>query len=67
MISAMGDHTEPVRKEYDRIAPHYDHRWRPYIDATLLTVLEAVQLSGREKVLDVPCGTGELDQRLISR
>lgn len=63
----MGDHTESARQEYDRIAADYDARWHPYIAATLQAVLEAVEISGREKILDVPCGTGELERRLISR
>jgi ubiquinone/menaquinone biosynthesis C-methylase UbiE len=62
----MADNTLPVRREYDRLAADYDHRWRPYIDATLRTIIEALRLDGREKVLDVPCGTGELEQRLLA-
>ncbi len=53
----------PVK--YDRLASHYDKRWRPYIDATLDAVFEVVDFQGNETVLDVPCGTGELAQRLL--
>lgn len=53
--------------EYDRLAPDYDRRWRPYIDATLRLVVDALSLRGDERVLDVPCGTGELEQRLLAR
>ncbi len=59
--------TNPVRTEYDRLAAHYDRRWQPYIEATLNAVLEAVEFQGDEAVLDVPCGTGELLQRLIAK
>jgi ubiquinone/menaquinone biosynthesis C-methylase UbiE len=59
--------TAPVRSEYDRLAPHYDQRWRPYIDATLRAVLESISLNGREEVLDVACGTGELERLLLER
>lgn len=58
---------EAVRDEYDRIAAEYDRRWRPYLDATLAGVLDAVTLAGDETILDVPCGTGELVQRLLAR
>jgi ubiquinone/menaquinone biosynthesis C-methylase UbiE len=59
--------THAVRQEYDDLAPHYDRRWRPYIDATLDSVMEVLKLQGEEAVLDVPCGTGELTQRLTAR
>ncbi len=52
--------------KYDRIAAHYDKRWRLYIDATLDAVLDVVDFQGNETVLDVPCGTGELAQRLLA-
>lgn len=59
--------SDHVRKEYDRLAPIYDRRWRPYIDATLQAVIEAVRFEGREQVLDVACGTGELERLLLNR
>jgi ubiquinone/menaquinone biosynthesis C-methylase UbiE len=62
----MSHDTNPVLQEFDRIAAEYDRRWRPYIDATMKAVLEAVQFEGHETVLDVPCGTGELERRLLS-
>jgi ubiquinone/menaquinone biosynthesis C-methylase UbiE len=58
--------TESVRKVYDRIAADYDRRWRPYIEVTLARIIEAASFDGREKVLDAPCGTGELEQRLLA-
>jgi len=53
--------------KYDHLATRYDNRWRSYIEATLNAVLQAVDFRGNEAVLDVPCGTGELQRRLIAK
>jgi len=63
----MPSKTEAVRREYDRLAKEYDHRWRPYINATLDAVVSAARLSGNERLLDAPSGTGELERRLLER
>jgi len=52
--------------KYDHLAEQYDRRWRSYLEATLNAVLETVDFQGDEDVLDVPCGTGELEQRLLA-
>jgi ubiquinone/menaquinone biosynthesis C-methylase UbiE len=62
----MAAESNPVRQEYDQLAPHYDRRWRFYIDATLNAVVEGLALCGEEAILDVPCGTGELARRLLA-
>jgi ubiquinone/menaquinone biosynthesis C-methylase UbiE len=62
----MAPDSNPVRHEYDQLAPHYDRRWRFYIDATLDAVIAGLDLRGREAILDVPCGTGELEHRLLA-
>jgi ubiquinone/menaquinone biosynthesis C-methylase UbiE len=56
---------DPVRRSYDDLAPSYDARWRRYIDATLALAMEPVELDGQEQVLDIGCGTGELERRLL--
>jgi len=56
-----------VRNEYNRLASEYDSRWGPYIDATLGAVHKAVEFQGDENVLDVPCGTGELERQLLTK
>jgi ubiquinone/menaquinone biosynthesis C-methylase UbiE len=58
---------DAVQVEYDRLAAFYDRRWRQYIDATLTIVEAVVKCDGHERILDVPCGTGELEQRLLTR
>lgn len=56
-----------IRREYDRLAPDYDRRWRRYLDETLRSALEGLKLQGTERLLDLPCGTGELERHLLDR
>ena len=56
-----------VREEYDRLAEDYDRRWSRYVEETLRAVLDSVRFRGDERVLDVACGTGELQRRLLER
>jgi ubiquinone/menaquinone biosynthesis C-methylase UbiE len=56
-----------VEAEYDRLSEFYDHRWRTYLDATLQFVKEAIDCDTGDRILDVPCGTGELSRRLSVR
>jgi len=58
---------EPVRLAYDSLAPSYDKRWRYYLDFSLSPVISALALEGHERILDVACGTGELERRLFAR
>jgi ubiquinone/menaquinone biosynthesis C-methylase UbiE len=58
---------EPIKAAYDALAATYDRRWRSYIDLSLAKVLSALSLQGRERILDVACGTGELERRLFAR
>ncbi|HQU46870.1 MAG: hypothetical protein B7Z73_09095 [Planctomycetia bacterium 21-64-5] len=62
----MTDHSH-VRRSYNSLAPSYDSRWRKYIDATLALATEPLELTGHERILDVGCGTGELERRLFER
>ena len=63
----MQPETESVRQEYDRLAASYDRRWRAYVDSTLQAVVESLSIQGNERILDVACGTGELESRLFAR
>lgn len=58
---------EAVRQEYDQLATDYDRRWRHYLDATLRAIVEKVQFQGHEQVLDIACGSGELERRFQPR
>lgn len=55
-----------IKEQYDRLAESYDRRWRAYVSGTLTFLTGWVSLSGDERVLDVACGTGELERMLLS-
>lgn len=55
-----------VREQYDRLASSYDERWRSYVSDTLAFLKDYLRLSGDERVLDVACGTGELERILLA-
>ena len=54
-------------RHYDRLANAYDRRWRTYVRQTLERALDALALSGSERVLDVGCGTGEFERMAMRR
>lgn len=56
---------DAARRTYDRIAKQYDRRWSYYVDATLQAALDAARLDGSERVLDLACGTGALEERIL--
>lgn len=56
-----------VCQEYRKLAPDHDARWGKYVDITLSQTIDRLELSGNERVLDVPCGTGELVAKLLEK
>jgi ubiquinone/menaquinone biosynthesis C-methylase UbiE len=58
-----------VAEQYDRLAKIYDRRWSRYVSDTLnllITYLEeSRQIIGNENILDIACGTGELERMLL--
>ena len=52
---------------YARLAARYDRHWRAYNERTLTVAMEALSLAGGELVLDVGCGTGELERLSVAR
>lgn len=55
-----------VARQYDGWAPIYDRFWSRYVDKTLSVVLERAAVQSGERVLDLACGTGELERRLVA-
>jgi ubiquinone/menaquinone biosynthesis C-methylase UbiE len=51
---------------YDRLAAIYDQRWLAYIDSTLGFLKNYMQVTGDESILNVGCGTGELERLLLA-
>jgi ubiquinone/menaquinone biosynthesis C-methylase UbiE len=64
---------DKVTEQYDRLAQIYDRRWYKYIQDTLSFLIAYLQpnptseyLSGNEQILDIACGTGELEKLLLN-
>lgn len=57
-----------VSSQYDRLAEIYDRRWSKYLSNTLNSLTTYLQVSeqllGTEHILDIACGTGELERLL---
>jgi ubiquinone/menaquinone biosynthesis C-methylase UbiE len=56
----------PVARQYDRWASVYDRLWRHYVDQTVPVVRGAAALQPGERVLDVGCGTGAFEERVVA-
>lgn len=58
---------QAIAAHYARWARNYDRRWAKYSEGVLSVVLEMLALDGSERLLDVACGTGELERRIVRR
>lgn len=56
-----------VRQQYDRLADIYDNRWRTYITNTLSFLVDWANIPSSAHVLDIACGTGELERLLTTK
>lgn len=69
MAAAIGEERVHARtvQHFGRLANSYDHRHHRYNQMTLHRALDVLRLSGGESVLDVGCGTGELERLVHER
>ncbi|HWP84728.1 MAG TPA: class I SAM-dependent methyltransferase, partial [Terriglobia bacterium] len=59
---------QPLIEKYSRQATSYDHRWNLHWgEATLRVAVEAVPWQHLERIADVGCGTGMLEQAVQGR
>lgn len=52
---------------YDTFSTKYDRRYSAYLEHTHKRLLDAMDLSAGERILDISCGTGFLAEELLSR
>lgn len=64
--SSFADETI-IRRQYDQLARIYDTRWQTYTHNTLSFLQTWAQLDSAQTILDVGCGTGELEKRFLSQ
>lgn len=56
-----------VRRKYNWLAKIYDIIYANYVRKTVRYAAQAVPLHGYEKILDIGCGTGPLEKRLLEK
>jgi ubiquinone/menaquinone biosynthesis C-methylase UbiE len=56
-----------VRQQYNQLADQYDRRWQQYITNTLMFFQAWMHLAPNAIVLDIACGTGELERLLLTQ
>lgn len=58
---------EQVKTEFERSARSYDLRWARYNLGSHLATIRNLPLRGDERILDLGCGTGELERHIQCR
>lgn len=54
-----------IEGHYKKLAMVYDQIYRGYLEGTMQVALRALCPDGSERILDVACGTGELERRIM--
>ena len=54
-----------VSRKYDFLSRFYDFIWRHYTQKTISRAISLVRLKGNEKICDIGCGTGALEEALF--
>lgn len=66
-MKSAGSEKRSICKEYARIAPGYDQKWKSYIRDTTRETLLRMELKAAGRILDLGCGTGVLLGELSQR
>lgn len=54
-----------IQQQYDALADIYDQRWQRYLSRTLLFFKDWTNIPPAASVLDIACGTGELERLIL--
>jgi ubiquinone/menaquinone biosynthesis C-methylase UbiE len=58
---------EAAQAHYDRLAADYDQRWANYLRLSVDAIVEVLPRDPAARILDMPCGTGQLGRRLTAQ
>jgi ubiquinone/menaquinone biosynthesis C-methylase UbiE len=62
----MHPHESTIQEQYNQLAHIYDWRWQRYITNTLSFFKAWAEIPPAAAILDVACGTGELERLLLN-
>lgn len=58
--------SDAAQAHFAQIAASYDRRWARYLSVSLHSALAALPRKPGDRILDIPCGTGELERLLLA-